>query len=496
MRSSRRKRGFQRPARLKVVLALLLAVLAGCAHYPENDRLARHDPTGGYRFDNLTMDAGNTDTVLLCLTFSGGGTRAAALAYGVLQELRDTSVTAHGSARPLLAEVDCISSVSGGSFTAAYYALFRERLFQDFEPRFLRRDIQGELAGRVLSPTSWFRLLSPTFSRIDVAAELYDETVFEGKRYADLVGGSRPYIILNASNMALGSRFEFTQDQFDFIGSDLAAYPIARAAAASSAFPVLLSPISLVNRPAPDGFRIPAAVANAMEDAGTNPRRYVWARNLALYQDKTGRPYLHLMDGGLADNIGLRAVADAYSRGFINRRINDGAIKSLAVIVVNARTAPAEEIDRREAAPGVFEAVMKTMTVSMENSSFETVEFLRGLFQDRTRAQANLVECQRILDARCPGVSPLTPFPAMMNLHVIEINFDQLPDPKERDYFLNLPTSFALSNPQVDCLITAGRKLLRGSREYRDFLGELGGQHHPSAESAVEFPLGACKSLN
>jgi NTE family protein len=483
-------------SRRTIVLSLFLAVLTGCAHYPENDPLVRYDPKAGYRFDTLTLDAGNTDSVLLCLTFSGGGTRAAALAYGVLQELRDTSVTAHGSARPLLAEVDCISSVSGGSFTAAYYALFRERLFRDFEPRFLRRDIQKELAGRLLSPASWFRLLSPTFNRIDLAAELYDETVFEGKRYADLVGGSRPYIILNASNMALGSRFEFTQDQFDFIGSDLAAYPLARAAAASSAFPVLLSPISLVNRPAPDGFRVPTAIANAMEDARTNPERFVWARNLALYQDKARRPYLHLMDGGLADNIGLRAVADAYSRGFINRRGNDGAIKTLAVIVVNARAAPPEEIDRREAAPGTFEVVMKTMTVSMENYSFETVQFMRGLFRERARAQANLAECQRFLDARCPGGPPLTPLPAVMNLHVIEINFDQLPDPKERDYFLNLPTSFALDNHQVDCLIAAGRRLLRDSKEYRDFLGELAGQRHLSAESAADFPAGGCRAPN
>jgi NTE family protein len=53
------------------------------------------------------------------LTFSGGGTRAAALAYGVLKELKETTIVSGGQRIRLLDEVDSISSVSGGSFTAA-----------------------------------------------------------------------------------------------------------------------------------------------------------------------------------------------------------------------------------------------------------------------------------------------------------------------------------------------------------------------------------------
>lgn len=476
---------------------LLLILLAACAHYPFNTDLKTYEPQGGYRFDNLAAGDGNTDTVLLCLAFSGGGTRAAAFAYGVLQELRDTIVTAHGSARQLLHEVDCISSVSGGSFTSSYYALFRERIFQDFEPRFLRRDIQGELVGQVLSPVNWLRLVSPNFSRIDLAAELYDESVFEAKRYRDLLGRTRPYILLNATNMALGTRFEFTQDQFDFLGSDLGEYPIARAVAASSAFPILLNPISLKNHPSPTGFQVPPAVTNALEDAGINPRRYLWARNLAIYQDrKAEHPYLHLMDGGLADNIGLRAVADAYTRGFIRRRLNDGAIKTLAVIVANARTEPAEAIDRREQPPGVPEAVLKTMTVSMENYSFETVEFMRGLAGDRAQAQRDVAACQRILDSRCPGGERLAAFAAEVTLHVIEVSFEQLPDPREREFFLNMPTSFALNPHQVDCLIAAGRKLLRESAGYQALLRDLGGSLSSSATRSADFPSGGCRAPN
>jgi len=474
----------------------LLLTLQACAHYPANAPLGRYDQSAGYRFDSLAPGDGNTDAIMLCLSFSGGGTRAAAFAYGVLQELRDTTMAADGHPRRLLDEVDCISSVSGGSFTAAYYALFHDRIFRDYEARFLRRDIQGELAGHVLNPANWPRLMSPYYSRIDLASELYDATLFDGKRYRDLVAGTRPFILVNGTNVALGTRFEFTQDQFDFLGSDLGEYPVARAVAASSAFPILLNPISLKNHPAPAGFAVPLEVTNALKDAQENPRRYLWAKSLVTYQDKSNHPYLHLLDGGLSDNLGLRAIADAYTRGFIRPRVNNGAIKTLIAIVVNSKTEPPESTDSREAPPGFAEVVLKTMEVSMENYSFETVEFMRGLIEDRTQAQRDLAACQQLLDARCPGAPPLTDFPSKLRLHVIELNFEQFHDPNERAYFLGLPTSFALNDRQVDCLIAAGRKLLRESSEYQEMLRELGAGLQPGAESAASFPAAGCKAPN
>ena len=65
-----------------------------------------------------------SNELLLILAFSGGGTRAAAFAYGVLEELAATPVVLGGRPRRLLDEVDLISAVSGGSFTAAYYGLY------------------------------------------------------------------------------------------------------------------------------------------------------------------------------------------------------------------------------------------------------------------------------------------------------------------------------------------------------------------------------------
>jgi len=141
---------------------LAVALFAsGCAHYPINAPLAVMDGRTGYRFENTAFST-NSDALLLMLAFSGGGTRAAALDYGVLEELARTGVGPPSEQHRLLDEVDLISSVSGGSFTAAYYALWGDRIFSDFEPQFLKKRVQNELfretMARLARETSAVRL--------------------------------------------------------------------------------------------------------------------------------------------------------------------------------------------------------------------------------------------------------------------------------------------------------------------------------------------------
>src|SRR4029450_8846211 len=194
--------------------------------------------------------------------------------YGLLEALQAvTYAPAGGPARSLLEDADVISSVSGGSFTAAHYALFGTGGFKHVEEDFLYRNIQGKLIWKMLAPWNWFRLMRSDYSRIDMAAELYDDDVFHGATFATLLerGRGRPYVLLNATDMTAGARFEFTQDQFDLLCSDLSRVPVARGVAASSAFPILLSPMTLHNYPGDptdpgnpcNSFRAPTWLAQA-----------------------------------------------------------------------------------------------------------------------------------------------------------------------------------------------------------------------------------------
>ena len=454
-----------------MTLIVLLLLIGACAHYPVNQPLKNSHGNDAYSLDRFNTSE-DEDKTFVILTLSGGGTRAAAFSYGVIEEMRKTRLP--GSEKTLLDEVDVISTVSGGSFTGAYYALFGQRIFDDYKEKFLYRNIQGELVSSLFSPITLVRLASPYFSRIDLAAELYDRTIFDGSTFKALADKStRPFLIINSTNLYTGSRFEFTGDQFTYIGSDILSYPVSRAVAASSAFPFLLSPLTLVNQPYPDGYAMPEADRMALKDYEYNKGRYYGALNNTLYADKENHPYLHLVDGGLADNIGLRAIQDLYVRGAIRKKMLNGTIERIVVIVVNAKTELQETFDKKECPPGLATVAMKTATVSMDNYSFETVESIRKLFIDRIQAQMNIEGCQRKLDEHCKDGYKLPLLAGGgMKLYVADISFDNLADAQERTFLKNLPTSFHLDKDQVDRLISAGSLLLREHPEFKLFIDE------------------------
>jgi NTE family protein len=124
--------------RIHSALLIALVLLLACAHFPVNAPIDHTDPKYGYRVSATSGDTDDSQQLLLIVNFSGGGTLAAAFAYGVLKGLADTKVRFDGRERALVDEIDILSSVSGGSFTAAYFSLYGARIFEDFESRFLQ----------------------------------------------------------------------------------------------------------------------------------------------------------------------------------------------------------------------------------------------------------------------------------------------------------------------------------------------------------------------
>lgn len=469
----------RRLSRRTIVLAALVALLAlaalgvfatGCAHRPVNAAATSYDARSGYRFRNTPPLPDNSDEIFVVLAFSGGGTRASAFSFGVMEKLAGITFSWQGQPRRLLDEVDIISSVSGGSFTAAYYGLFRERLFSDFPERFLYKNITAGLAWSVGNPLQWPRLASPHFSRIDAAAELYDKEVFEGRTFADLAQrGARPFIVLNATDMTYVSRFEFTQDQFDLLGSDLSSYPVARGVAASSAFPVLLTPLTLTTYPHDATYREPRWIADALSDRQAAPREFSTARVSRSYMDRANRPFVHLMDGGLADNIGLRGPAYALTstQGLWSLRfLLNTKIKYLVVIAVNAKPGGVAAWDRRESTPGVFKVLSTVMNGPMGNYSDETIQYVRDTLEAWRQDGVNSREIARL---RGDPIPPLRE----VGFYATELTFQDVRDEAERDYLNGLPTSFNLPREAVDRLRTAAAQLLQDSPEIQRLLTDL-----------------------
>ncbi len=451
-----------------LVTSLLVTTLSGCfIQYPVNEQLLEHGTIGaggGYRFDNLALGEGNTDSLFVCVAFSGGGMRSSAMAMGAIEKLAALEITWEGERKSLLDEVDVISSVSGGSFTAAYFALHgRERLVEDFEGAYFSRSIDRELVLWGICPwLGWGRFISPNFDRADMAAELY-ESIY-GEHTFRVIPRRRPFLVLQATNLGSGDLFAFTQDEFDLLGSDLGSVPIARAVAASSAYPVLLSPIRLRNYPSPKPAHLPAAIQEALADdrdgegqvvrraAQRDRRRWQWARTRRSYvEDAEQHPFVHLIDGGVADNLGVGFLTEAYRSGFIRDRIARNAIKKLIVIVVNARNRPPSDVELDESSPDAYDVLMSTTMTGIDTAALEHSEGLRELLAGRR-----------------------TPPPGGVDPHFIELNLDDLPDAERRRELLETPTNYSLELDRVWALRVATGELLERHPELRRLLRDAG----------------------
>ena len=104
---------------------------------------------------------------------------------------------------------------------------------------------RAELIARALNPGNWGALSSENRGRSELAAQFYDEMLFHGVTFADLDRGTGPLILASATDISTGARLAFMQYDFDFLCSDLNAVPLSRAAAASSAVPFVLTPMTL-----------------------------------------------------------------------------------------------------------------------------------------------------------------------------------------------------------------------------------------------------------
>jgi NTE family protein len=472
-------------------LLLLALVLGGCANRPINPPITQTDPTSGYRFETRQAVSANSKENLVILAFSGGGTRAAAFSYGVLEFLRRTQIVAPNGAKfRLLDSIDVITGVSGGSFTALAYGLYGEKLFDDYEQRFLRRDVQGEIIGRVLSPRYWGNLWSEGWGRSELASELYDEILFNGATFGDLNRGTGPMIVVSATDISSGSRFVFNQGTFDIICSDLAAVPLSRAAAASSAVPVVLSSITMKNYGGTCNATLPGWTKLFL-DTDNPPRPAARAirslKNAQAYGDSVRRPYLHLVDGGVSDNVGMRGVLDALE---IVEALYEAGLptpldktRRIIVFVVNSLSSPPTKWDESYTPPGTVDILLKSAGTPIDAFSYETIELLRDTAA-RWKTLRRIRDSPAYAANKDPEVASALRVPAA-EIYAIDVSFSALKDKAEFDYLNLQPTSFVLPPEAVDRLRAAPGAIIMDSPEFKRLLKDLGATLVAQPPSAV-----------
>lgn len=252
----------------------------------------------------------------VALALSGGGARAMAFHLGCLRALHD---------RRILEKVNVLSTVSGGSVIGAAWA-YSDSTFEAFEARvilILKRGLQWEIAREIFCSWQGVRIFGtflingttsliitiilflmrkarqwlgfPTLHLEDALANLSRRlpiwgsltTAFEaalartlfGNRRMDEVARPGLVTIVNACDLRTGTAFRFGSNQSGGwrYGSIVDGVPVvAKAVAASAAFPILLPPLI-------EAFR--------------------FAQKGARYTD-----IVSLTDGGVFDNLGVAVL--------------------------------------------------------------------------------------------------------------------------------------------------------------------------------------------
>ncbi len=445
--------------------AILCLLLAGCAGMTER---SPDNPPITHAQANKTisgLETRGSGGILLVLTFSGGGSRAAALAYGVLEALNTTTLTTTTGKLALLDEVDMISAVSGGSITAAYFGLFGDRLFSDFRSAFLERNVSADLKDIILSAGTLTRLSSETFGTGDVLDEYFRQQLFGSATLDKLFDLDGPFVQINATDLFKGGQFGFTAEQFALICSDIEQFPVSRAVAASSAVPLIFTPITLTNRAGSCNYTPPEWLQKGLQEKGRHNRRHRIAVNLSAYLEREAHPYIHLVDGGLADNLGLRAVMDyiVIEGGLWNtlRRFNLDSAQDIVVISVDASALLPSQWEQSPAEPSNMAILDAATTTPLLNNNFETLEYLRSNISS-WRQELFYNKCRGSKDCIAPDI------------YHVELHLEDIPDPASRARLTSIPTDFLLEPAMIDELINAGHLLLRNNPEFNRLLRKVG----------------------
>jgi predicted acylesterase/phospholipase RssA len=492
-----------------VTLLAFCAVLCGCSTINSytNEPLARHADQKAKQNQSMRASTevsaprGN-ERVLVLLAMSGGGSRASYFSASVMLRMQSLFD------RDLLKEVDAMSSVSGGSVAAAYYAVSRDpmdraagqswrRVWDEATVKeLMKRDYAWRGIGNWLWPTSIVQYWLTAYDRSDLMAQtladnLYDVGDLGAGLGRDLALGElnpeRPYLLINATNATgaasegdldeeryrFGNIFTFTKEDFgSLLNSDISTYSVARAVMASMAFPVVFPTMTLRD------YRPYAAAHKAC--AGADAPKSLCER------------HVHVLDGGNSDNLGLSTIKRVLLEMWRDDRI--AKVDRIVVVSIDAFTRPSgtprNVTDPRDsplsyvADTNLVPAVDALLRANRSNllQEFRTRRFgwlERDCDPDQPTLQENLCEG---LKSRLKSGPPLDPAPGKDNVLSLEgkllfyhLGFDDVggatyaschpatgkcTSMRLRDRLDRIPTSVSLSDGDAEAIDQAVKEIM------------------------------------
>ena len=465
----------QRSWRLAATVACLGAALAlaACAGFglrnaPINSALTDGAVAAPASGAGPVLLQDNSETAI-GLSFSGGGTRASAFAFGVLQELGKTNPRSGSS---LIDQVSLVSGVSGGSITAAYFALRGRDTLQSFRQRFLIQDAESSLSTSV-SVTNLVLLAKGGVNDRSGLPTWLDENLFHGATFDEVLKPGHPQLWINASDIFNRTTFIYNTVNFGALCSDLRRYPLSEAVAASAAVPFIFAPIVIENYADRCAFTPPDWVYSA-DRPGAPAILRASAAAIQRYREKSDVKFVKLLDGGMTDNLGLSgfvlelAAATKPYQPLTPRQVVN--LKRFLFVVVDAGRPPGGDLAKEADSPELMELIQAVSDTAVDANVRAAYDAFVGEME-RWR--------ERLVDYRCgltpPEVASLRGSTEgwdcrNLSLQVAKVSFDQMREPSVRARLEKIPTRFKLPKDEVDLLISSAGSLLRQNPNYREFL--------------------------
>ncbi len=462
---------------LSMALALALAGCATVHNLPLNVPAA--NPFAPTPADAAEAVAGGEahpesfDNASIGLAFSGGGTRAAAFAFGVLEQLARTS-SPDRRHRDLLGHVGIVSGVSGGSITAAYYGLRGRAALSDFRQRFLTQDLMSQLDTN-MNLINLSKALAGGINTDNRLRDWFNAHLFGGATFGDLLARKRPMVWINATDVYNRTPFIFTPQTFAAFCSDLKAYPVAAAVAASTAVPGGFAPVVMRTYPGQCTTPLAPYVIRALKDPTASPLLSAYAK--ALERDHKGAvKYIKLFDGGLVDNFGLSGLTIAresevtpYGPLQPQQAVN---LRRLLFLVVDAGRGPEGKWAQTLEGPSgaqLISAVVDAAIDANTQTSYTAFQATMKNWHDsmvRWRCGLKSAEVARLRGGRRGHWNCRD-----LKIIVGRIAFDQL-SPARAERLNAIPTTFSLPPATIDELTQAAGDALKANPAYQEFLRE------------------------
>lgn len=451
-------------------LAAAVLLASGCSvhNVPVNEPL--NAPVSAIIAEQNEPPITYASEYLVTLTFSGGGTRAAAYSFGVLRGLDRYQLPSAQGGTPLLDNVDFVSGVSGGSITAAYFGLKKRTALADFRERFLLKNVESDALSTSFTPGNLVRGLSGGVNDATHLPRWLSQNLFDGATFS-AYRGQRPRVLINAADIFNRTPFVFSPTAFSVMCSDLNSYPISDAVASSAAVPIAFAPIVIESYAGKCRAPLPDWAIKARTNPNAPPLLKSFANALASYHNGSVR-YVKLLDGGLVDNYGLSGftIARLSANTPYEPLTPHQAVKlrrALFLVVDAGRAAVGDWVNTLEGPRGadlVSAAADTAIDASVRASYTAFEQTMEEWRQQLVRWRCGLSAAQR----KNYGA------PERWNCRDVQffigrLGFDQLGGQREA-YLNKVKTSMQLPQDQVDEVITAGDESVTNNDVLRRFL--------------------------